>query len=428
MKRKKVGTVTLAVGLITLGLLLFANNFMNIAVNELYKYWPVLIIGMGLEMFVFVIIYRHDEDVKLRLDGLCIALIIVAAIFSSNWQGFNLNPNISFNWFGNMMVDGVKYKSDFKTTIVKENISKDADINKLLVRNSFGDIKLKPYDQKSIKVEANVNVKYNDEQAAKDYVNNIVKITEGAQTEIAVQEYNGFDKNKFARASVDFVVYVPQNVYAEIKNSFGDIYAEGVTKDLTITNMHGKIIINEIGGNVTASNSFGDVEINGVGGAIQINNQHGEINASDIKGDSKLDTSFGDIEATNIDGNLIVKNNYGKIVAKNIKGNGDIRTSFGDIDASDIDGNTIVNDNNGKIELQELKGNVEVRNSFGDINYKSSNTGDADIYAKTSFGDIETNLLMSINKAINEQTAKVKTGNGKYRIQLITNNGDIDIK
>ena len=49
MVRKKVGTITLAIGLITAGSILFAQNFTNIPIEDIYRYWPLLLIGLGLK-------------------------------------------------------------------------------------------------------------------------------------------------------------------------------------------------------------------------------------------------------------------------------------------------------------------------------------------------------------------------------------------
>jgi hypothetical protein len=428
MIRKKIGTITLAVGLIILGLVLFANNFTAIEINNIYKYWPVLLIGVGIEMFVYMIIYKHEENVKLRIDGLCIVFIIVAVLFSSNLGGFSFNPEFSFNPFqGNVLVDGVRYKSELRETIVKDNISKDFKVNKLTARNSFGDVKLQPYDKSYIKVEARIAVRYNDEKAVKEYIKEVVKIIEGDQTQIYSAEYNGINKNQYGKAQVDFVIYVPKEAYAEVHNSFGDIYAQGVEKDLTISNQHGEVTVKDVGGSVSVKNSFGDVEAKGIGGKLDINNQHGDIDAEAVNGNVDIETGFGDLAVSNITGQLIAKNNYGRITVKSIKGDAQIKTSFGDIEASNIDGNTSINDNNGQIEAKEIKGNVEIRNSFGKISYRSSNLENANIYARTSFGEINTDLPINITKKVNDQIAQGKTGEGLYKVELITNNGEIEL-
>lgn len=429
MRIKKVGTITLAIGLIILGVVLFANNFTNIKIDDIYKYWPVLLIGVGLEMFVYMIMYKHEENVKLRIDGLCIAFIIVAFIFTGNVGPFNFSPKLSFSPFnGNVLIDGVKYKSELRETIIKDNVSKDVKINKLTARNSFGDIKLLPYDQDYIKVEALVTVRYNNEKAARDYVKDVVKIIEGEQTQVYSAEYNGINKNDYAKAKVDYIIYVPNEVYAEVHNSFGDITAQGIGKDLTVDNQHGDVSIKDNVGSVFVKNSFGDIDVKGVGGKLEANNQHGDIDAEMISGDADIETGFGQLEINNVSGKLIARNNYGRITAKDIKGDAQIKTSFGDIEASNIDGNAAIMDNNGEIEARELKGNVEIRNSFGKISYRSSNIDNAEIYAKTSFGSINTDLPINVSKALNDQTAQGKLGDGRFKVELITNNGEIELE
>lgn len=428
MKKKRVGTITLAIGLIMLGVVLFINNYTSFGLEELYKYWPVLLIGLGIEMFVYMIIYRQDEDVKLRVDGLCIVFIIVAALFASNIS-FKLSPDFSFNIFGgNSIIDGVRYKSELKENITKDSISKDYTINKLEVKNSYGDIKLVPYNEKYIKVEALVKVRYNDEQAAREYLNNAVKIIEGETTQISVEENNRANKDAYSKATIDFVIYVPDGVYADVSGSFGDIQVQGLSKDLDVSNQYGDIDIKDIGGSAIVKNSFGKIEIINVGGKVEADNQNGEIKADSIKGDARIETSFGKIEAYNVKGSLNAKTSNGKLDIENISGNADLRSSFGDIDAANIDGNSIINNSNGSINVNELKGNVQIKNSFGRIRFSSSNSENADIYAKTSFGDIETSLPINVTKAVNQYTAQGITGEGKYKIELITSNGNIEIK
>lgn len=428
MKRKRVGTITLAIGLIILGVVLFINNYTNFGLEELYKYWPVLLIGLGIEMFVYMIIYRQDEEVKLKIDGLCIVFIIVAAIVSSNIN-FNLDPGFSLNMFGgNSIIDGVRYKSELKENIIKDSISKDYTINKLEVKNSYGDIKLVPYNQKYIKVEALVKVRYNDEQAAREYLKNAIKIVEGETTQILAAEINRTNKDAYSKATIDFVIYVPNEVYADVSCSFGDIQAQGLSKDLVISNQYGDIDVKDIGGSAIVKNSFGRIEIINIGGKVEADNQNGEIKADSIKGDARLETSFGKIEAYNVKGSLNAKTSNGKIDVENINGNVELRSSFGDIDAANIEGNSIINNSNGSIDVNELKGNVQIKNSFGRIRFSSSNSGNADIYAKTSFGDIDTNLPINVTKAVSQYTAQGITGEGKYKIELITSNGNIEIK
>jgi hypothetical protein len=432
MRRKKVGTITLAIGLIVFGLGLLFNNFTDIQLTDLYKYWPVLLIGVGLEMFVYVLIYRRNEQVKLSLDSLCILLILAAALFANHpGDAGSIGRLISgpINKIQeNMTIDGILYKDLLKETVIRENISKDFDIHKVSVKNSFGDINVLPSDSRSVKVEAIMNIKYNDEKAAREYLKDVVKIVEGSDTKIYVEEYNGTNRQKFSKAVVDFIIYVPKAAYAEATSSFGDIVVQEVGQGINLTNQHGDITVKDIGGEAILKNSFGNVEVKNIGGNLKIRNEQGDIDAGFIAGSADIETSFGAMDVQEIGGKLTAKNNSGTITAKEIKGDADVRTSFGDIHASSISGNAVINGNNGSIQARELLGNVQIRNAFGDIQYHSSNTDNGDIYAKTSFGDVDTSLPILVTKGINEQTAQGKTGNGSCKIELITNNGSIEIK
>ena len=115
MIKKKVGSITLAVGLITVGALLFAQNFMDIPVKDIYKYWPVLLIGLGLEMILYMVLYgRNKTEVKLSVDGLCIVFIIILGIISNGIKFIDINiPGRHFFGFnGSSLFEGFKYRTE----------------------------------------------------------------------------------------------------------------------------------------------------------------------------------------------------------------------------------------------------------------------------------------------------------------------------
>jgi Domain of unknown function (DUF5668) len=171
MIKKKVGSITLAVGLITVGVLLFAQNFMDIPVKDIYRYWPVLLIGLGLEMVLYMVLYgRSNTEVKLSVDGLCIVFIIVLGLVSNGVNFINIdNPgHMFFGYHGNSIIDGVRYRTEISETYAKENVSSSFNLKELKVTNDFGDIKVLPTDAKSIRVEAKVTVKCNDEGKARE--------------------------------------------------------------------------------------------------------------------------------------------------------------------------------------------------------------------------------------------------------------------
>lgn len=431
MIKKKVGSITLAVGLITVGALLFAQNFIDIPVKDIYKYWPVLLIGLGLEMVLNMVLYgRKNTEVKLSVDGLCIVLIIILGLVSNGVRLMNIEApgRMFFGYHGNSIFDGVKYRTQISETYNKDNISSSFNVKELKVTNNFGDIKVLPTDAKSIRVEAEVTVKYNNEGKAREYAKDAVYIKEGEVTEISPKEPVNWDKDDFGKAQIDFVIYVPKQVSVVAKGSFGDIKVEGISGKATLENKNGGIKAVDIGGDVDIDNSFGDIEVKNIGGKADITNRNGEVLADKISGSAVIEGHFGDIEATIIGGDLKIINNNGQITAEEVIGKADLANAFGDINIYKIGGGVTVENKNGRTEAEEVIGNTQIKNSFGDIYFKSASLNDGDIYAKTKFGNIDFEKPLQLNKEGQDTIAQGKLGSGQYKIELTTSNGNIDIK
>lgn len=394
MIKRKVGSITLAVGLITVGALLFAQNFMDIPLKDIYKYWPVLLIGLGLEMILYMVLYgKNNTEVKLSVDGLCIVFIIILGLISNGIKFVNIDiPGRSFFRFnGSSMFEGFKYRTEISEKYNRDNISDGFNVKQLKVINDFGDIKVLPADGKNIRLEAEVKVKCNDEDKAREYARNAIDITEGEVTEIFPGSPINWNKNEYARAQVDFVVYVPNGINLIANGSFGDVKAEGVEGECRIQNKNGEITASNIDGNVDIDNSFGDIEVNNIGGKAKIYNNNGEISANNIGDSAVIVNHFGDINIDRVKGDITVENK------------------------------------NGRIEAEEVIGNAQINNAFGDIYFKSSSSDNGDIYAETKFGSIECDKPLQIKKEGQDTVAQGRLGTGQYRIELITKNGRISI-
>ena len=431
MIKKKVGSITLAVGLITVGALLFAQNFMDIPVKDIYKYWPVLLIGLGLEMILYMVLYgRNKTEVKLSVDGLCIVFIIILGIISNGIRFIDINiPGRHFFGFnGSSLFEGFKYRTEISEKYSKDNISSGFNVKTLKVTNDFGEIKVLPAGGNTIRLEAEVMVKCNDENKAREYARNAVEIIEGEVTELSPKIPPNWNKNAHARAQVDFVVYVPKGISLIARGSFGDIEAEGIEGECRIENKNGEIAALNIGGDVDIDNSFGDIEVSNIGGKADISNNNGEISADNIGGSAVIENHFGDIEAEKVGGDLKVVNNNGRIYVREVRGKADLGNAFGDIGIKRVEGGITVENKNGRIEAEDVSGNAQIKNAFGDIYYKSASADNGDIYARTKFGSIDCNKPLQIKKEGQDTVAQGRLGTGQYKIELETNNGNIVIE
>lgn len=390
MVRKKVGTITLALGLITAGSLLFARNFTDIPIGDVYKYWPVLLIGLGLEMIIYSAVYwRNNENVKLSIDGLCIVFIIIAAVLGSG-RFFAIN-RFSIRGIGDIpFVGNLRYKGSIEERIDKSGISQGHDIKELRIVNHMGDIEVKKNDSDGIRLVARLRVSYNDKSKAEEYAKNAIRIEEGQVTEIYVEDVSNADRKDYERATADIVLYVPKDVDLDIKNSFGDTRIEDA----------GKVVIRS---------SYGDIRI---------------VNC--LK-DSIIDNSFGNIYLKNIGGNVDVSVNNGDIRLNEVAGNIEAETTFGNISVKDVQGDIEVESRNGNIEISEVLGSIDAETLFGNITIDEKSVENGKISAQTNFGNI-SGFKADAQESVNRKTLETKLGEGSKDIRLKTSNGNIEMK
>ncbi|MGI5998039.1 MAG: DUF4097 family beta strand repeat-containing protein [Lutispora sp.] len=390
MRKKKIGTITLAIGLITAGSVMFAQNFTDLPIKDVYKYWPLLLIGLGLEIVIYMSIYgRNDENVRFSIDGLCIVFIILAAIFAnSSFIGFR---HINIRGIGDIpFIGNLNYRGKIEEKITKDGISKDYDIKELKLTNSFGDIEIRKGNSNEIRLEANVTVQYNDENKARNYIKDAIRIEEGQITNIYIDKISSNRSRDYEKAMVDFIVYIPEGITVDIQNSFGDIDVESAGKT-TVKNSHGDIKLVDCSKDVEVENSFGRIEMENIGGNIDASSSNGDIRIEDVAGSIDTETSFGNIRINNVKGNVVAESR------------------------------------NGNVKIAGVEGNVDVETSFGNVEIDEESAENGRIYAETSFGSIK-GFKDDVRDSGQKKYLETKLGNGSKEIRLKTSNGNIEMK
>ncbi len=429
MVRRKVGTYTLAAGLISIGALWLAQNFIDFTIKEGLKYWPVLLIGLGIEMIIHMVMQsQENQDSRISVDSIAVVFIIVVAVISSTAGGFNFSFPINLNVDGNTIIDGTRYETQVKESVVKENVSANVGLNTLKIDNYMGDITILPADTNSIRIEAEVTVKCNDKAKASEYAKNAIVIKEGATTELSTKRPSDAHKRDYAAAQIAYTIYVPQSIKVEIDEKFGDVRVEGINGSVVIENKYGKTAVKDVQGTVELNNAFGSIELENIGGRVEAETKNGKITAKDIKSSVKLESSFGSIEASDITGDLNASSKNGRVTASNITGKTELESSFGSLRAEKINGYLYADSKNGSVEAYDVVGDVKLKSSFGSIKLDSEITNNCDLTAKTSFGSINTDKGFNVKKSGSEVTAEGRTGSGQYRVELNTSNGSIEIR
>lgn len=96
MRRWRVGTLTVGLVLISFGVLLILGQIQGVSTIDLvYKWWPIVLIMLGIETLVFVY-FAKDGETRVRFDGFSIFLIIVLIFFTIAGYGVKLVFNDFF--------------------------------------------------------------------------------------------------------------------------------------------------------------------------------------------------------------------------------------------------------------------------------------------------------------------------------------------
>lgn len=174
----------------------------------------------------------------------------------------------------------------------------------------------------------------------------------------------------------------------------------------------------------------------------------GNLNVNEVSGDIelkaeklnniKLKTISGDIDIISLSANSLISNTKsGEINIGNItSNNADIRAVSGDIDIKNLILNHVkINSISGDISINKLKGKIEFSTTSGDIYINDFKITEASKISSVS-GDVEVNLnkssncnviLESISGDKNLPNNSSLVGNGKYKFQIKTTSGDIDV-
>ena len=164
--------------------------------------------------------------------------------------------------------------------------------------------------------------------------------------------------------------------------------------------------------------------------------------------DVKLETSNGYIELHGIEVDGILRTSNGRLVLDNVSGDFEGRTSNGSIEVDNMEGMAVLSTSNGPVDIREVIGEFDVETSNGRISFignmtaGGSNrlvTSNGSVYvelkgtpsvsldAKTSNGKVASKLpiLATVTK---EDHLIGKIGEGDADLYIRTSNGDITIK
>jgi hypothetical protein len=167
-----------------------------------------------------------------------------------------------------------------------------------------------------------------------------------------------------------------------------------------------------------------------------------------VSTDVELEISNGAIELNGIEGTGTLRTSNGEIVLENVKGDFEGRTSNGKIEVDTLEGTAFLRTSNGGLDLQEVTGEVDAETSNGRISYSGDMIAGGDNRLITSNGNVDVELLGTPSIELDASTSNgditselpitatttgddhlVGTiGDGEADLYIKTSNGDITVR
>lgn len=313
---KKTGTITTAVGLLMLGMvLIMAKIYPGEWLDHPLKWWPVLLIGLGLEI-IFRRFANKDQDMK--IDPLIIVFLV--GIFLANIYSqarVEIMESGAFGW-----------KYHLHKCYEKQDPLKG--IKSIEIEAEDGELSLLPAEDGLMKAHTDLKLNTNrkitlpEEVIAAEREGEILVITVGCER-----------PSNSSLQSMKTKVYLPPAI--PVRVCAGDkLEVSNISNPLVIDNDEGNIDISNLNAALNIRSDNGEVKVDHIKGNVQITNE-GPVTVNDISSDLRLVLTDGEVKLNEVYGNIDVSADTGTIHLNNTRGIAKdcrIRTEEGSIDLS----------------------------------------------------------------------------------------------
>ncbi len=286
----KAGPVTLALGLIAGGTLLLLYNFGAVpSLQWLWRLWPVLLIGLGLEYFLKKAVYREGE-VQFHAPSIVLLLVFILA-------GGVFHAAASIGRNVDDILEGLPWHRaplTYSRTWTAEPLAMQPG-ERLVVDNERGQVQLVPAADNRLRVEAVIrSPESGPARALAGRVNPSVR-RDGAAVSVVVPETESWGDHYLV---VDLQVAVPAGVDVRVDSGTGRVTAENLDGSLVVAGNTSSIELEDIGGNIEARNNTGKIEVLNPAGNVVAETNTGSIALSSdrpLQGEYELESNTGRI-------------------------------------------------------------------------------------------------------------------------------------
>ncbi|MFX4262215.1 DUF4097 family beta strand repeat-containing protein [Pelotomaculum propionicicum] len=365
-EKVKAGTVTLALGLVGIGLGMLVYNFGGLpSLQNIWKLWPLLLICLGLEYFIRRMWNKESEVVFHIPSVLLIGAVVLAGSAASAVYSADIDSILDDTVFR----ERISYTRHWQAEPFTP-----AEGSRLELENENGTLRIRASEDGILRATAEIISYGSTEEKARTEAESKEIIIEKGMTTRIIAEREGTSRG--FNGVVNLTVEIPPGLI------------------------------------VLAQSSNGSIEADNAEGRFTVRTENGKVNLRDL------------------DGSLEVKSENGRITAAGISGNISAATENGEIRIENPGGDVVAESENGAIELaseRPLDKNYFLQSMQGKLNIRLPNTSNLEIEARTSHGRISGMGADSNAGAVQSGSDRLKLGTGNGSARLITENGSIQV-
>ncbi len=211
---------------------------------------------------------------------------------------------------------------------------------------------------------------------------------------------------------VDYNIVVPQETELSVVVGSGEIDVRDVRGPAGLRAGSGNIKGDAIGGDVTFRAGSGDLRLSNIRGAVRLETGSGDIWLENVQDEIRVSTGAGDVRIQQPGSRVTARTGGGDIEVLGAKSDLDLTTGSGSLT---VEGNPAPH------------AFWEVRARSGDVLLKVPSNASFTFSARTSSGDIETQIPMEVTER-SRRELRGRVGSGEARITVQTSAGAITLR
>lgn len=435
--------------LIAIGILFLLRNFGVISSNAFWwwfsRYWPVLLILLGLVRLVEYMWARQSGSPPPRMGAGAIVVLVFFIIFGLtttgisrvNWQGvrddWDINVGDDSDVFGGLF--GNRYE-------FSDNFSQPVSATQIRIVSNRGDIKVTASTDNQIHAIIQKKLRSQSQQEA-NRLNETTHPQLVQQGSVAILDLSGGD---YQHGQFDLDLQVPRAIAlaastrhgditisqrdgkVELSTDHGDVNFNQVKGDASVHLRHGSVTAKDVGGNITLDGSVSDTNISDVGGSVTMSGTYwGDMQLARIARQVRFNTSRTDLQFNRLDGEFNMQPD--DLRANSIAGPFRLETRSKAVHLDDISGEVHIQNRNATVELHPKAplAAIDVSNVHGDIKLELPVNSGFQLDAQSLGGEINTDFDVRVDNSRRDATARGSVGKGGPAITLRTDHGTIEV-